>query len=371
MPLDLAGKIFDIYDDPKLQLVHQAPDFIKEASVEDPIGVWRLPDEAFALVIHTNTGAIQRKFPVMTKEAALLSAYYYENVLDDLPEAEAVAIGQRICNSLVKLGGMEHIEHFPVLRSISDRLPTSDKTVTVHQSKVARTVGQSMSVLTKEAEARLLDRLPEAGFALVAETEDGTSVKKFPIFDTEHTRTSLEKFASSYDKLPPKWRAVTARRLKEAAIASGIEVSEEHPLSKYANWDEYSPVLTEKVEERINLCLEKRAEYRELLSRKEQLDPVDFAEELYALDKTAGLDSYYNQLLEDPYATTFDQTFVKQAAPLDLEVLKTMKEHPDRLEKVGEFLTDASFNKLKTAPVSALKGLLAEEKDKILEILRG
>jgi len=371
MSLQLSGRVFDIYDDLTLNTVKDAPDFIKEAQVEDRAALDKYPDDAFALIILTNDNKEHRKYPVMTKEASLLSAYYFENAIDNLPEGEAVAVGQKILNSLVKFAAEEYLEHFPVLRTIASHTPVSSDTVRVQESKVNRTVGESLRKLAAEMDAKSIDALPDTAFALVTTDKEGKKVRKYPVHDASHTQAAIARFAQNYDKLPPKWRTVTAKKIAEAAKKHSLAVSKDNPLNKYASWDEYSFLLEQRMKERASLYPEARIEYQELLEKKAQLDPVDFAEELYEVDKKHDLTPYYGKVIEDAYATTFDKTAATETlSPIDAEIIELLTAHPEKMEKVNGLLNEATLFSFRSNPVNTLKQLMPEEKESILGALK-
>jgi len=370
MSLQLAGRVFDIYDDLTLDTVKDAPDFIKEASVEDRENLKKYPDDAFALIVLARDGKEYRKYPVMSKEASLLSAHYFENSIDNLPENEAVAVGQKILNSLVKFAAEEHLEHFPVLKTISGYLSPSPDTVRVQEEKVQRTVGESMRKLAAELDSQQVNALPDSAFALVANDKDGKKVRKYPVHDASHAQAAVSRFAQNWDKLPPKWRTVTAKKIMEAVKKHSILVSKDNPLHKYASWETYSLMLEHRIKERASLYPEAKKDYMGLLEKKAELDPVDFAEELYAIDRKHKLTLYYDKVLEDAFATTFDKTASgEQLSPQDTEIMELLNSTPNAFDKLSEVLNEATLSGLRANPIAALKLLLPEEKESIIGAL--
>jgi len=310
----------------------------------------------------------------MTKEAALQSAYYYEQTLDNLPEPGAIMVGKRISDALVKLAGAEALKDFPLLGAIASKLDIESpkEPVVIKTAEVKYTVKDTMAKVAEKLSYKQRESLPDSVFGLVVKDKSGKKIRKYPMHDENHVRAAITMFAKNKGNLPPKYRAVVARKIKAKAKQYNIEIDESNPINKYAEWENYGPNLTKEIETRKQLRPSSSKEYDSLLEKQAAYDPVEFAEELYKIDKKYGMHELYDKLLEDPYSATFSTVIEKHAAaPIDEELVSLLGALPeDRLKEVLRVFGPAFVDKYKEDPYGAISILEDSEKEALLEQLK-
>lgn len=368
----VAGKIFDIYDDALLSVLAECPEFIKTASVESPDVVNKYPDSAFAMVMALTNGDTLRKYPIFTKDAALVSAYYYEHTVDDLPEPGAVDVGVRIGNALVKFGAIKELESFPLIKTaLNHTSGMAADPVFFKQAEVKQTVHDTLEKIAAKAEERVLESLPDSAFAIVGKTGTGEVVRKYPISTSEQIKTAAAEFEIHHTDMPVKWRPVAAKRIYDAAKNRGLDLETSSALFKYANWDNYSIYLEQGIADRMAMKKDSRRDYVNLLEKKASLRPVEFAEELYELDREHNMVPYYDRFIEDPFAATFSAQVDDGVSPVDRDLLKVASDDREKFIKAAStafgdnFVTVFSRN-----PQKALAAVSTEEKEILLDIFR-
>lgn len=89
--MNVAGQIFDVYDDSMLKVASANRDGLSGISVMDPVAVEALPDSKFALIMKTADRKI-RKYPIADVDSVKLSGYYFTSVKNNLhPEIAKTA----------------------------------------------------------------------------------------------------------------------------------------------------------------------------------------------------------------------------------------------------------------------------------------
>ena len=368
----VAGKIFDIYDDALLSVLAECPEFIKTASVESPDVVNKYPDSAFAMVMALTNGNTLRKYPIFTKDAALVSAYYYEHTVDDLPEPGAVDVGVRIGNALVKFGAIKELESFPLIKTaLNHTSGMAADPVFFKQAEVKQTVHDTLEKIAAKAEERVLESLPDSAFAIVGKTGTGEVVRKYPISTPEQIKTAAAEFEIHHTDMPVKWRPVAAKRIYDAAKNRGLDLETSSALFKYANWDNYSIYLEQGIADRVAMKKDSRRDYVNLLEKKASLRPVEFAEELYELDREHNMVPYYDRFIEDPFAATFSAQVDDGVPPVDRDLLKVASADREKFIKAASIAFGDNFvTVFSRNPQKALAAVPTEEKEVLLDIFR-
>jgi len=90
--MDLAGIVFDIYDDVNYSVLRQGGEKIASCSFEPADKLSRLPDSSFAVIIKTASGDTLRKYPRHTPDSIKVSAFYLQNSKDIPEEIKQAAI---------------------------------------------------------------------------------------------------------------------------------------------------------------------------------------------------------------------------------------------------------------------------------------
>ena len=90
--MDLAGIVFDIYDDVNYSVLRQGGEKIASCSFEPADKLYKLPDSSFAVIIKTASGETLRKYPRHTPDSIKVSAFYLQNSKDIPEEIKQAAI---------------------------------------------------------------------------------------------------------------------------------------------------------------------------------------------------------------------------------------------------------------------------------------
>lgn len=77
--MNIAGQIFDIYDDVSYSVAKEHKDELSGSAVMDPLEVEKLADSKFALIIKTASGRKVRKYPIADKDSTKLSSVYFKH----------------------------------------------------------------------------------------------------------------------------------------------------------------------------------------------------------------------------------------------------------------------------------------------------
>ena len=180
--------MFDPIDRHRLEETHQAPGFVKEASLPTKEELGSLPTQCFA--------DPERKFPIHTKVATWFScADFWEDALFD--ESARPETGEQL---------LKAADYWEIGDSVRDLL-----------KRVAE------SGLEKSAED-----LPDDCFALVV-SKDGSKLRKYPITDSELVEKSAQDLYDERTLLPMEWRKYAASNiLKKAEEYNTVIDDDEH-----------------------------------------------------------------------------------------------------------------------------------------------
>lgn len=310
--MKLAGVVLDQQDD-NGALVDKTKIplwIIKTASDE--------PKKVFAFVIVDGENRVG-KFPLDTPYDAYVSALYFEKTALNLPSSYLPTIAARIRRAL-KAHKIE--EEFPLVEALAEG--DGEKTVVVPK-KLLRdepTAREKIAILKKAKKLTYKERqsLPDSAFALVVETPKG-KIRKYPIHDEAHVRNALVRFSQHHDKLPPKYRAIVARKIKEKAKQFGIEISPDNPINKYAS-DELSPYFWQALQIRKEKT--RHPAYGALEKTASLLEPMKVAQVLEVIDKASGFDKLWD-VYGDPYETVFSPHKTAAEAILGKDPIKEYK----------------------------------------------
>lgn len=309
---NLESQILDVYDEVELPLQKLAsalPRALHSVPMANGDDLASRQDHEFALVCITKHANKLRKYPVKTASEIALSAAYLDENYTKLPEDAAVIAAKnikmaadkqqmKVPPSVEKLAGMKakyYSGHQGYLF------------VESHMDKTAAPVVPENTDAVKTASA----------FAL------GT---KYPIDTPENIKKAAQYFDTFAEYFPFEERVTYAKNTVEAAKTAGIslgqtKVAQYAGLGKYASWVEAELVL------RTQYCaVEKTASaYRTLLSkvRTGEVTPEVCAQALESIDKTAGLNIYWDSAIRNPREAVFsalsEASFGKIAAPIDLQ----------------------------------------------------
>jgi hypothetical protein len=162
-----TGTIIDFYDDPmgsvlKTKVAHaQLPDYVRSADFQTEEKLAALPDDAFALIMVDN-GKAMRKFACVDKGNTALSALYFMETKDKLPEeaqkiAAANLLGYCLAFGIEPPAQLEKIatkaEAFAKALA-TDLLPNNPKDLALFRRASSSTAGQNASAQAMKAVRR-------------------------------------------------------------------------------------------------------------------------------------------------------------------------------------------------------------------------
>ena len=305
--MTLAGRIFDVQDDPDASLLKEAA----EQGLTPPQYVLThrlstkhqdLPDEFFAYVDRSPSGETVRKYACDSKAATWINGLYFLKLGGVFPPK----IQQQIATKLARF----HVMHEVPIPDLLTKVAAAEEVVPTHYELPHESVTENMFALTKTSQE-----------------------PRYPIADWGHINKACDYFEQNWRVLPiPQRREFAvkvAHRIRElsaetlrgkrevstslAKIASldlkkGKDPAERLPqiLELYASETPCENRIAFAIGERIK-TMEKRNQqelaetYRELYDNRGSYTVDKFAEALLRMDKASGLDDLYGKRLLDPY----------------------------------------------------------------------
>lgn len=330
----------DFYDDRNQQQLYALdhlcplPEFVKKAEVDNPA---ELPSDAFGDIRH-------RKFPCHTKAATWLANAYFQQARSAYSKKEAEFVQGRI---------NKFASHWAISGLVGQ--------FNHNWSKIANYDGIN---------------LPDSQYALVATTDDGQKIRRFPMPNCMSVKWAGERLYADRYKYPYLMRKTAARNIlreaikyddmskrgeKIAGVLPGTTHFEPHTLDyleRAAGFGATHPMrAAEKVAQRVvilkgrhNDHAEKMAELaiaiRDLPSMNGEL-LMKLANVVDAVDRETGLCDHYHEGLEMPEEIMFPILEKHAEAIMDEHVtLTTGKTYPVGmlmeipLEKISAVLGD-------------------------------
>lgn len=307
MPVSLAGKVLDIYDDPGASLLKEAsdqgvntPEYVLSHRL--PSDSQSLPDEFFAYVDRSPSGDTVRKYACDSKAATWINGLYFLKLGGALPPK----VQQKVAERLVHFHALHGVPHPDLLTKVA----AATETVPVAYELPSEPVTENLFALT--------------------ETSDSP---RYPIPDWNYVKRACDYFEQNWRVMPiPQRRefavkvAARVRDLARETLAGRHEVSTQmakqasldHKVGKdpiqqlpemmalYASETPCPLRMANAIGERIK-TMEKRNQhelavtFRELHDNRGSFTVDKFAAALGRMDEASGLDGLYGKRLVDPY----------------------------------------------------------------------
>jgi hypothetical protein len=330
-----AGVVFDFYDDPTGAVLkkffptpEELPEAVKTAHILSEEEREVLRNEAYALVM-VNEGRVLRKFACVDPGNTLLSALYFLEHRENLPEeAEKVAAANifKACEEfglpidpLVKEAAKSSASRTrdPMKQPlVGDEADWAQRTnlVSIRGGGDTGRVGETVSNL-KTAGANVspvVDMLLDKAVDVTGK-EPKKSIKKtasaisalggkYSLDSYADVQMAVRYFEENYREMDPEDAHQYAVKTAARADQLGIEVPE--TLARYGS-TEYSPDVDAALALRRSMVdLEKQTLFTELQEKRAFIEPEQFAELLTQADEAAGLNWFYGHI-PDPYFSTF------------------------------------------------------------------
>jgi len=254
----VAGKVIDQYDDPKFFEDEEMLKVAAQAGVL-PEELDKLPDSDFALKIAGRT-KLHRYYPIRNKIATMISLWGFERISPSLPEDVAVNAATHLKEACERFD----IDH-PIRKLAADSVdPVLDHRLIRTDTKLSR-------------EALVLD-----------------------------LNHKVAAYLEEFDSYEPRDRVTLASELKLLADTLGEKLADARVLD-YVPTEGVGPLFHLAVNQRETKLAGdgKAAEITELRNLfTEEMDPRSCAEALTAFDKTAGLNTERDRLI-DPFKAAF------------------------------------------------------------------
>lgn len=337
----VAGKVLDVYDDLKLELLKENLDKVGKLKLAAVDQVGSLSDDQFALVFLTKTGRAIRKYPIHDRDSTLVSSLYFEKMASKLPP-EAKEIAATFLKKAYQRHGIqtpEVLEKFAGEEISTNRISVRD-----------------CSALGTEA--------PQA-YALG---------EQYPIDTETEVKSACAYFDENYGNLRPADRCEFASNVTARATELKAEIPETSFINKYAG-DDYGNLVESAYHERVDAIgqdeMAVRA-LRHLFDKKASFQPREFAEKLAQFDVTNKLDRYWdrgNLGIRDPFRSTFEH--IKIASKL---VVGNHSISPDKVIKLAnsdalkETFDEDFCEKFAEAPVEIFQSLPRPEQELIISL---
>jgi len=329
MTLDLYTLPIDQYNDPgnRMGFSHTViPERFRSTDYLTDVVNGKKQYAAYIVGKGTSKGIYRIDNPI----DALTSTWYFVQNVKYFPEDIAVQIAAKIYDALVSFGiNSDDADYVKALSELASKAGA-----TVPEGPV--TVPNEVTVPDTEKTAERLTmrermKLPKKVFGLVyKDPRTGKVVKKYPLHDEAHVKAAISFFNMHYDKVPEKYRASLARKMKQKAKQYGIQISPDNALNKYASLEEgkLNPDFYKYIALREKYApAEYKPVYEKIASVAEDYPPHLVAKVLERLDKDAGVDRYW-KVVGTPLdaVTTPMKPLEKQASDSKPKIFKTNTE---------------------------------------------
>lgn len=337
--MSLASQVLDYYDDIDNTLtaklasaadVRHVP--MRELSSGEHSS---LDDSQFGLIVLTKNASVLRRFPVNDPGNAWLSAQYFQSTHSKLAAPARFVAAKFIkeaCDAYsVKASTAVDTYAQKAGDSISNNLFQEGSESSWMLQKMAEN-----ELLTKQASAVEMNailEMPDNHFALVYNTGDGETIRKYAMPDASHVQKAVTYFDKYAMQMAPAHRHAYARSVQRRASELNVPLENTTNIEKWAS-TRWNSKVDYHLEQRKSLLPRNPDACRtldKLAAMFADTDPETAAEALSTFDQAADLERYYDRGLEDPYSSTMSKTAMGWSAEVDGE---TMTEA--QLQKVAE-----------------------------------
>ena len=279
-----AGVTLDWYDDEGLTLkdkfpdINDVPDVIKTANVKPKE---KLANEDFALIA-IDEGHAFRKFACYDPGTTAMSVIYFMEHGDKLSDGAQKLAAASLVEACTRFG----------------MLPPEALT------KSAGRKDDFIDTTGSRAPVKTAARLPQSDDDYAVVLEDGS--RHYPINTWDRIKTAEAYFGENHNRMQPEVRRQYAVKLARKAFIVGYPLDEgivERGALSYADDDH----IKEACDMRKVACTEKHSRefLDELFEKKAELHPDVFSECLRRFDVNEGLDAGWDQIIPDPWASTY------------------------------------------------------------------
>jgi len=356
--LKLANQILDIYDDVTKDGIRKIAAFFPDVEVLSLEKRAELDPTEFGLTLITKEAGVLNKFPIADKDSTLISNYYFDMNHKNLP-IEA----QKIAAYHIK----QACDRFGVKTASSvEALAPDDVLSNLYYEKEIGSV-KTASVI----EIDLSD------FAQIEKIASNQTSAQYIMSTPSRVKLAEQYFTDYHKKIPVELRTKYARAIQIRANELGMQKIG-GVVGKYAS-DHYSSHVDAHLEKRASL-LDAKPVMRQVLKKfaamKDLWSAQEFAQNLYAFDKQAGLTKYYDGYLQNAYETVLGlenpkpavlfKTASKSLSDDQLKMIVSSK-----FDKIKEYFGKNVADELKKDPQTIFEGLPLDHKEVLVNIANG
>lgn len=354
----LANQVLDIHDDITHEGMKKVAKINPNIRVMDSAEHSNLDGTQFALSIITKQASVLNKFPIVDHDSTWLSNQYFDMNHKKLPvEAQKTAAYhiKKAC------------EQFKVepTKAVAGMAPESVKSNIFVEDDLAS---------VKIASVKEVDL---SDFAQVEKIANNYTSAQYIMSTPARVKLAEQYFNEYHKKMPLEVRTGYAQSIQKRAHELGMQKCA-GAVGTYAS-DSYSAHLDAHLQKRASL-LEGKPVMRQFLKKmagiKDTLSPKEFAQTLYAFDKRAGLDKYYDGYLTNAYETTLGlenpspkYLYKTAKASMTDDELKALVHA--KADKLASYFGKETVNEMKKYPQVIFESLPMDHKEIVVRIANG
>lgn len=378
--MTLASQVLDYYDDVGRQYISKlaSTENIQHLPMHElsPVEHSDLDDSQFGLIVLTKNANVLRRFPVNDAGNAWLSSQYFQTTHRKLAHPARFIAAKFIKEACDAYG----VQASPAVNTYAQKSGDDVVNNLFQEGSESAWMLRKMAeneLLTKQASAVEMDailNMPDNHFALVYNTGDGETIRKYAMPDAEH----VKKAASYFDKyamhLEPSHRHRFASSVQKRAAELGVDISDSERIEKWASvgWNRHVDYHLEQRKSLLPRNPDAQSALDKLAERFSDTDPMVAAEALSTFDQAAGLDKYYDRGLADPYTSTMGKVAMAWSEEVD-GVLVT-EDHLRKVAadpKLGRYLGQAFASQFQKNAAEIFESLPTPQKVLIKQIAFG
>lgn len=354
----LANQIIDIHDDITREGMKKVAKINPNITVMSEADHSNLDGTEFALSVITKEANVLNKFPLTDHDSTWLSNQYFDMNHRKLPvEAQKTAAYhiKKAC------------ERFSVDPSVAvaGMAPTSVKSNLYVE-------GDTPSV--KVASVKEIDM---SDFAQVEKIAGNYTSAQYIMSTPARVKLAEQYFNEYHKKMPLEVRTGYAQSIQKRAHDLGMQKCA-GTVGVYAS-DHYSAHLDAHLQKRASL-LETKPVMRQFLKKmagiKSSLSPKEFAQTLYAFDKRAGLDKYYDGYLTNAYETTLglenpSPKYLYKTAKASITGDELKQLVHAKADKLSSYFGKQVVDEMKKYPQTVFDSLPMDHKEIVVGIANG
>ena len=302
----------------------------------------KLTDKDYALILMTKQGADGR-FPLKTKDQALLSCFYLEKNAGKMPASMV-----KVASSFLK------------------------KACVSHSAPVSRFI-----------EARSSDDIQSNSVSPYMEEQSKYACEgKYPINTPEEVKQAVAYFDEHHKQFPPEKAVVFCENLIKSAEDNGVKINRDSRVNDY-DARTYSDVIKLAVDRRVKLLDgiyeygdsdgdAVKLAYKRLYGQKDKVKPIEFSKKLAHIDRLCGIDSHWDRgSIDNPFVATFRSSGNRLIKIADKTILPGQLRQIAESDKLAKVFSSDFVDEFKTSPEEIFESLPMPDKKLIASLIEG